>query len=401
MSFRFLSVCDARMRKKILFFSHSSELYGAEKALLQTIEGLNKQEFQPILVLSRKGPLHQKAEKLAVETILVPSKWWLTEKNRVWKQPFSWLLNLKCIVRIAHLIKRKDIDLVFSNSAVNFCGALAARWKGVPHIWSIHEILGAKNAHLRFLFGRRALVSLLSALSTKIIVNSDATSQPFGEKGKVCTVFIGFKWSLQERGLREIYRQKFGYVTTDYVIGIVGKIYPEKGQKNVVESIGLIKKIHPDVKLLVVGEVGDKGYFNKIQRFISVQKLEERVIFIDYHPEIFDVLALLDLLVIASSVESFGRVAVEAMSVKTPVLAVRKGATAEIITPGENGFLVDSSDPEVLAEAILSIRDNPEQVQKVTEKGYQFVRGKYTVENQIKKTEEIVRECLGSKAEDG
>ncbi len=401
MSFRFLSVCDARMRKKILFFSHSSELYGAEKALLQTIEGLNKQEFQPILVLSRKGPLHQKAEKLAVETILVPSKWWLTEKNRVWKQPFSWLLNLKCIVRIARLIKRKDIDLVFSNSAVNFCGALAARWKGVPHIWSIHEILGAKNAHLRFLFGRRALVSLLSALSTKIIVNSDATSQPFGEKGKVCTVFIGFKWSLQERGLREIYRQKFGYVATDYVIGIVGKIYPEKGQKNVVESIGLIKKIHADVKLLVVGEVGDKGYFNKIQRFISAQKLEERVIFIDYHPEIFDVLALLDLLVIASSVESFGRVAVEAMSVKTPVLAVRKGAMAEVITPGENGFLVDSSDPEVLAEAILSIRDNPEQVQKVTEKGYQFVRGKYTVENQIKKTEEIVRECLSSKAEDG
>ena len=161
------------------------------------------------------------------------------------------------------------------------------------------------------------------------------------------------------------------------------------------------KKNHPDVKLLVVGEVRDKAYFNKIQRFISARKLEERVIFTDYLPEIFDVLALLDLLVIASCVESFGRVAVEAMSVKTPVLAVRKGATTEIITPGENGFLVDSSDPEVLAEAILSIRDNPEQVRKIAEKGYQLVREKYTVENQIKETEEIVRECLGSKAEDG
>jgi glycosyltransferase involved in cell wall biosynthesis len=389
------------MRKKILFFSHSSELYGAEKALLQTIEGLNKQEFQPLLVLPRPGPFHQKAEKLAVETILIPSKWWLTEKNRVWKQPFSWLWSLKCIVRIAHLIKREDIDIVFSNSAVNFCGALAARWKGVPHIWSIHEILGAKNAPLRFLFGRRALVSLISTLSTKIIVNSDATGQPFGEKDKVRTVLIGFKWSLQDRGLREIYRQKFGYVATDYVIGIVGKIYPEKGQKNVVESIGLVKKTHPDVKLLVVGDVGDKGYFTKIQRFISTHKLEERVFFTDYHPEIFDVLAVLDLLVIASCVESFGRVAVEAMSVKTPVLAVRKSATAEVITPGENGFLVDSSDPEVLAEAILSIRDKPEQVQEVAEKGYQLVREKYTVENQINKTEEILQECLALKTEDG
>lgn len=389
------------MRKKILFFSHSSELYGAEKVLLQTIAGLNKKEYQPILVLPHPGPFYQKAEKLGLETVVVSSKWWITEKNKVWKQPFSWLWNLKSIVRIARLIKQKDIDLVYSNSVVNFCGALAARWKGVPHIWSIHEILGTKNASVRFFFGGRALVSLISAVSTKIIVNSDATGQPFGRNHKVRTVFIGFKWSLQERGLREIYRQKFGFTSKDYVVGIVGKIYPEKGQKNVVESIDLIKKALPQVKLLVVGGVGDNGYFKKIQRFIGDRKLTERVIFADYQSEIFDVLALLDLLVIASSVESFGRVAVEAMSVKTPVLAVRNSATAEIITAGEDGFLVDSSDPEVLAGAILSIQDNPELNRKVIEKGYQRVREKYSVENQINKTEEIVRECLGSKAENG
>ncbi len=389
------------MRIKILFFSHSSELYGAEKVLLQTITGLNKKEYQAILVLPHPGPLRQKAEKLGVETVVVSSKWWLTEKNKVWKQPFSWLWNLKSIVRIARLIKQKNIDLVYSNSAVNFCGALAARWKGVPHIWSIHEILGTKNASVRFLFGGRALVSLISAVSTKIIVNSDATGQPFGGNHKVRTVFIGFRWSLQERGLREIYRQKFGLTSTDYVVGIVGKIYPEKGQKNVVESIDLVKKNLPQVKLLVVGGVGDNGYFKKIQRFIGDRKLTERVIFADYQSEIFDVLALLDLLVIASSVESFGRVAVEAMSVKTPVLAVRNSATAEVITAGEDGFLVDSSDPEVLAEAILFIQDNPELNRKVIEKGYQRVREKYTVENQKNKTEVIIRECLGSKAESG
>ena len=389
------------MRKKILFISHSSELYGAEKVLLQTIEGLNKKDFQPILVLPRTGPFHRKAKKLGVETVLVPFKWWLTEKNRVWKQPFSWLWSLTCIVRIARLIQREDIDLVFSNSAVNFCGALAARWRGVPHIWSIHEILGGKNASLCFLFGNRALVSLISVLSTKIIVNSETTGQSFKEKGAVHTVFNGFLWSPQDRGLGELYRQKFGFTSHDYILGIVGKIYPEKGQKNVVESIDLIAKTHHDVRLLVMGEVRDNRYFKQIQRYILERKLEKRVIFKDYIPEIFDVLALLDLLVIASCVESFGRVAVEAMSVKTAVLAVRKGAMAEVIIPGENGFLVDSSDPEVMAEAILSIRDNPEQVRKVVEKGYHLVREKYSVENQILKTEEIVWECLVSKAGDG
>jgi glycosyltransferase involved in cell wall biosynthesis len=388
------------MRKKILFFSHSSELYGAERVLLQTMKGLNRKEFQPFLVLPRTGPLHEEAKKLAVETAVVPSKWWLTEKNRIWKQPLSWLWNLKGIARITRLIKQKDIDLVYSNSAVNFCGALAAKWRRAPHVWSIHEILGTENAPVHFILGRRILISLLSALSTRIIVNSETTGQFFRGTEKVRLVPIGIKWNLGERGLREILRRKFGLSSTDYVIGIIGKIYPDKGQEKVVESISLVKKNNPDVKLLIVGDVRDKRYFNRIKRFISARSLEEYVIFMEYQPEIFSVLALLDLLVIASCVESFGLVAVEAMSVQTPVLAVRKGATSEVITAGENGFLVDSPDPEVLADAICSIRKNPEQTRKVAEKSCRLVREKYTIENQMKKTEVVIRECLEPESSD-
>jgi glycosyltransferase involved in cell wall biosynthesis len=319
----------------------------------------------------------------------------------VWKQPFSWLWNLRCIVKIARHIEEKNIDLVFSNSAVNFCGALAAWWKRVPHIWSIHEIIGGKNAPVRFLLGKRALVSLISAFSMKIIVNSETTGRSFDENKKVHTVPNGFIWSLQERGLQGFYRQKFGYTAEDYVLGIIGKIYPEKGQMNVVEAIDRVVKSHPDTKLFMVGEVRDTKYFCEIQRFIAERKLEKNVIIKDYIHEIYDVLAFLDLLVVASNVESFGRVAVEAMSVKTPVLAVRAGAIAEIIIAGENGFLVDSSDPELLAEAILSIRGDPERVRKVVERGAQVVRKKFTDEDQIDKVEKILRECLAIKAENG
>jgi glycosyltransferase involved in cell wall biosynthesis len=387
------------MRKKILFLSHSSELYGAEKALLQTIEGLKKRDFEPVLVLPRTGPFQKKAEKLGVETVLVPFKWWLTEKNRVWKQPLSWLWNLNCIVKIARLVEEKSIDLVFSNSAVSFCGALAARWKRVPHIWSIHEIIGGENAPVRFLLGKGALVSFVSAFSMKIIVNSKTTGRSFGENKKVHVVPNGFVWSPQDRGLQGFYRQKYGYTSEDFVLGIIGKIYPEKGQMNVVEAIDRVVKTHPDTMLFVVGEVRHNKYFRGIQRFIADRKLEKNVIFKDYVPEIYDVLAFLDLLLVASNVESFGRVAVEAMSVKTPVLAVRTGAMAEIIVAGENGFLVDSSDPELLAEAILSIRGDPERMRKVVEKGDWVVREKFRNEDQIDKVEKIVRVCLGMNAE--
>jgi glycosyltransferase involved in cell wall biosynthesis len=78
------------------------------------------------------------------------------------------------------------------------------------------------------------------------------------------------------------------------------------------------------------------------------------------------------------------------------VLAVREGATAEVITAGENGFLVDSPDPGMLTDAILSIRENPEQIRMIAEKGQKMVREKYTVEIQLLKTEGIIRKCLES-----
>ncbi len=388
------------MKKNILFVSHSAELYGAERVLLQTIEGLNKEKFRPILVLPRSGPLEEETEKLGVETVHVPSKWWLTERGKTWKQPFSWLWNMKSIVRLSQLINKQDIDLVFSNSAVNFTGALAAKWRRVPHIWSVHEILEGTSSVMRFLLGKRALMEMISALSTRIIVNSDTTGLPFRQQGKVRKVTMGVKRNQGDEGSKGVLRQEFGFNQEDFVIGVVGKIYLEKGQKEVVEAIGMIVKTWPQVRLLIVGEIRDKSYYRKIQKSVLDNHLENHVVVIGYQKEISNILSMIDLLVVASNIESFGRVALEAMSVKTPVLAVRRGGISEVISPGESGFLVESRDPEVLSQAIILILENQEHAIKVAKAGYQMIEEKYSLENQIKGTERVLEECLESESKD-
>lgn len=388
------------MKKNILFVSHSAELYGAERVLLQTIEGLNKGKFKPILVLPRPGPLEEESEKLGVETVQVPSKWWLTEKGKSWKQPFSWLWNLKSIFRLSQLINKKDVDLVFSNSAVNFTGALAAKWKRVPHIWSLHEILEGTSSVMRFLLGRRALIGMISALSTRIVVNSDATGLPFRQQGKVRKVFMGVKRNQEDQVSKGVLRREFGFNLEDFVIGVVGKIYLEKGQKEVVEAIGMIVKTWPQVKLFLVGEIRDKSYYRKIQKSILDNHLENHVVMTGYQKEISSILSMIDLLVVASNIESFGRVALEAMAVKTPVLAVRRGGISEVISPGESGFLIESRKPEVLSQAIILILENQEHALRVARTGYQMIEEKYSLENQIKGIEQVLEECLGSESID-
>jgi glycosyltransferase involved in cell wall biosynthesis len=66
-----------------------------------------------------------------------------------------------------------------------------------------------------------------------------------------------------------------------------------------------------------------------------------------------------DALVVASLIESFGVVVIEALACGKPVIATRCGGPEEIVTP-ETGILVEPGNPQALAEAIVALVDNLE-----------------------------------------
>jgi len=120
--------------KTILFVSHSAELNGAELWLLETLRGLDRAKYVARLVVPRPGPLVDAVRALGIETRIISMKWSITEKSRVWRQPFAGFWNIWSVKRIARLIGRDSIDLVFTNSAAVFSGAKAARRMGVRHV---------------------------------------------------------------------------------------------------------------------------------------------------------------------------------------------------------------------------------------------------------------------------
>lgn len=69
-----------------------------------------------------------------------------------------------------------------------------------------------------------------------------------------------------------------------------------------------------------------------------------------------------DVLVFPSLAEAFGLVCVEALYAGLPVIATRRTGAPDIISPGENGLLVDGGDPAALANAIRQLADSPEMV---------------------------------------
>jgi glycosyltransferase involved in cell wall biosynthesis len=380
--------------KKICFLSHTSELNGAELNLLQILEGINRQKYNPTIIVPQEGLLLDEAKKLGIEAEVIPSKWWLTEKGRVWKQPIAWIWNKRAVLGLARWIKQKQIDLVFSNSSASSSGALAAKKTDVSHIWYIHEILGGGTAQLTYLFGQRALSRKILRFSCRVLVNSLATKAFFADNKNVRLVYNGVQLQDLERDDSQMLGRQWGLDNQDIVFGMVGKICKEKGQREVITALGMLGKDSP-LKLLIVGHVKSKAYLAELREICEAYDIKERVIFTGYRRDVLNVLGLMDCLIVASCAESFGRTVIEAMSVKVPVIAVKSGGIPEIISHGTNGFLLSSREPEVIKEQMVSFLNDQDAYTQAAEDGYRTVKEKFLLSNQVKKIEHALEECLG------
>ncbi len=360
--------------------------------LLQILRNIDRKRFNSLLVLPAPGILKEKAEESGIEVKIIPYKWWLSEEWQVWKQPFSWLWNIKSIIRLLKFIKERQISLVFTNSVAVFSGAWAAKITKVGHIWSIHEILDGQERILHFWLGKRILIKLIDWLSTAIVVNSKASRRSFPNNKKVRLIYGGFELPQLSLASSQTIRRKLGLRQEDFVLGIVGKIYKGKGQEEVIQAVAYLKEHLPQVKLLIVGEVKDKRYYRKLKRITKKLGLEGKIKFTGYQHDIFSLLGAMDLLIVASRVDSLGLAALEAMAVSTPVLAVRAGGLSEIIKDGDNGFLVESNRPGILAEAVESLWRHPSRLKEASQRAISTLKDKFSLSRYILRIEQLLDE---------
>jgi len=382
--------------KTVLFVSHSSERNGAERMLLDVLCGLDRGKFRPFLALPRTGSLQREAEEAGITTRVLPMKWSLTERSKTWKQPLTRAWNFPGVIRMARLIRNEAVDLVVTNTSAIWTGAFAARRAGVPHVWFVHEILDGENPLLSYILGRKALIRRMDELACRIVANSRASARAFEGTGKVLVIGNGIDTRRRSAPDLAALRVSLGLGESDATLGVIGKIYPGKGQKEAVLALDLLKRRRPDVRLLVVGEVKDRRYAGEVRETVRRLGLEKDVIFPGFREDLSGILALLKVLILASTVDSLGRVGLEAMAAGTPVVAVAAGGLPEVVIDGRTGVLVESADPARIAEGAARVLDDPELARAVAEGGRRFVEENYSLESQVRKIERVLEDCLES-----
>lgn len=382
----------ASERLKVLFVAGSDNLYGANSSLLDILKGLDPERFEPYAMSLRRGEFTEQTMRLGIPTFIVSYKLWLWVK--IFSRRFlvnAWM-NGRAVPRIIALIKKHNIDLVYTNSAGVIAGALAARMTGKKHLWHIREFVSSHSLPFR----------LIDRLSDRIIVNSMATQKHLPQKlwDKVLLVYNGFDpAAYQANGAERISaRGRYGIREDETLLALVGSINERKGQKEMLEALPVILDKHPRVKLMFAGEGLDfsKNYEKALHRTVESRGLEKSVIFAGFQEDIAKVYQTADILVVPSRYEAFGRVVVEGMLWGIPVIAARVGGIPEIIEHGKSGILVDSREPQVLADAVSRLLEDRTQWARLSREGQELASQRFGMKPMMEKIQNILLETFAA-----
>ena len=143
----------------------------------------------------------------------------------------------------------------------------------------------------------------------------------------------------------------------EVVVGHLSNFRPVKRIQTVIEVFARVRQ-QMDARLLLIGDGPER---NNAEYLVRDKKLEDDVFFVGKQVSVTDMLNACDLFLLPSQLESFGLAALEALACEVPVLASNVGGLPEVVTHGEDGYLVDPDDLDEMTRCALEILGNPDR----------------------------------------
>jgi glycosyltransferase involved in cell wall biosynthesis len=123
--------------------------------------------------------------------------------------------------------------------------------------------------------------------------------------------------------------------------------------------------------------------------------VSDHIIFTGFCDDVYPLLSVMDVFVLASTSEGFGIALLEAMAMSKPVVATSVGGIPEVVIHGQTGLLVKARDSLALARTISHLLANREQAAAMGKRGRERVETYFSIQSEIAKLEDLYAEVLG------
>ncbi|AVR45955.1 hypothetical protein C7S20_12205 [Christiangramia fulva] len=334
---------------RILFYAHSSTLYGANRSLIELIIGLKtiNPQIEIFVVIPNKGPIESKLKKRSIPFQVIKHYNWFYEEPiarkwkkkstilyKLWFEKNKWQKFLKNKVRLkSHLnfARKFSPDIIYVNSSLCPMGLYVGKKLEKKVIWHHRETVN-DNIYGFCLEKENEFITHYNEVDLHLFTSKFLQENYLKNFGKE-NYRIFYDSVLMENN------SNFAIASMNHSIkfGIVGRINKQKGQKEIIELFNSSEIKELGIQLEIFGH-GSPNFLKWFEKINSPN--------INYHGFVNreDIYENFEILISNATFEAFGRTIAEANSCGIPVVVRKSGAFPELVRNNYNGFLFNNSN---------------------------------------------------------
>ncbi|MDD3436885.1 MAG: glycosyltransferase [Candidatus Gastranaerophilales bacterium] len=196
----------------------------------------------------------------------------------------------------------------------------------------------------------------------------------------------------EEKKKRDFYKEKLNLNKFDYIVLMTAAFrYMKRHDLAIKIAQEIINNSTKNVGFIFLG---GGVLYDKYQKEIEQKRLSKKILMPGHVNNVNEYLAASDISILTSEFEGFGLCLVESMHYKLATLSFNRYSTKEIIDDGENGYLVEPGNIDEYADKILYLINNPQEIQRLGQNGYQKVKNNFDVDVWRKKMKKAFNEIM-------
>ncbi len=391
-----------KIRPTVLFVFHNSDFYsGATRSLLDIIDKYLEEETVNVVVLfsKREGTaidyLNNKKVKIIYSfyTELVASINQSSLKKMI-AFPYRFgrmLVSMFSIYRLKNLMRELKVDAVYTNTSVIFVGGFINKFFKIPHIWHFREFR-REDQQIDFFFREKYFYKFANKYTDKIIVLSQS-------------MLTKYKENIQSEKLKMIYndispsyinpKKTFDLTRPKIQLLITGTLSEGKGQLEALQAMKVLLSRGYDLTLNIAGSTNCE-YYKILKDYVMTHNIGENVVFHGLRKDMNELRSQMDIGLITSKSEAFGRVTVEGMLSSLAMVGRDSAGTSELIKDKETGLLYEPGSIESLVESLEYLCNSRSEIKRIATNGFNYAVDNFTLgkcsDSILKMVLEVTRE---------
>ncbi|MHA6616958.1 glycosyltransferase [Pseudonocardia sp. DLS-67] len=364
---------------------------GAELLLLTLFRHLDRDKVVPRLICLRDGgPLAEEFRAAGVPVDVM---------DRAGRR------DLRTLPRLVRLLRRDRTDVVLvthHNRAALTLGRLAAELARVPaNVIAVHDMdltrVGDRvlpRHDVDTLFLSDALV-LLTPSQGRYLREEEGIGRFWWRRTREVVVPNGIVLRPPPTPAdRAAARERLGLGVDDVVFGIVARLSPQKAHHVLLRAFAAAAATRPALRLVVVGG-GERE--QELRALADELGIASRVRFTGVRSDVAELLPGLDVSCLSSVHEGVPLTLLEAMAAALPVVSTDCGALADMVTEGQDGFLVPVGDQDGLADRLGRLADDPVLRATMGARARDRAEREYSIENTVAGYQRLLTELVGTR----